>query len=568
MYGGEIVESGPTDAGAARPAAPVHPGAAGGRVARRLEPPDARGDPGQPAGGRRGAARLPVRAALPRRGGRLHRRAGPADHAGRTRTRLRARMPAAPRTSRASEAAHDHRTVSLPRRPTSTVTYAPPRRSRLPGHRGRPGPTSTSTSCPGRSSASSARPGRARPRWPAPPSAWSARSAAASTSRAPTSARCRAASCGPSAAPDRCSSRSRTRCGPWTPTSPSASSSASRSPWPASPGPSASSGSRSPSASSAWTPTRSATAYPRQLSGGQRQRVSLARAIVTRPRLLFCDEPVSALDVSNRNLVLRLLDRLRHDLGLAVVIIAHDLSSLAGVADRVAVFYRGRLVEQGPIGEVLQRPVAPVHRAAHRLGPERAAGEPPAARSRSGPGRPTPRGTPTACVFASLLPVRPRRLHASSPRCGRSPASPPHRRLPRRRRVARHRSRRGRTCTHDRHRVHRDRRHPGGQRDHGPQPGRRHRRADRGGLAGRGRRQPALRRGARPGPRGLRFRPGADRPHLGHAGRVRRRRPDPEPRPNGSVCCWRTARGSSRRRWPRARTPPSTPSTRAGWRCT
>ena len=99
--------------------------------------------------------------------------------------------------------------------------------------------------------------------------------------------------------------------------------------------------------------------YPSQLSGGQRQRVSLARAIVTRPRLLFCDEPVSALDVSNRNLVLRLLDRLRHDLGLAVVIIAHDLSSLAGVADRVAVFYRGRLVEQGPIGEVLQRPSHP-----------------------------------------------------------------------------------------------------------------------------------------------------------------------------------------------------------------
>lgn len=99
--------------------------------------------------------------------------------------------------------------------------------------------------------------------------------------------------------------------------------------------------------------------YPRQLSGGQRQRVSLARAIVTRPRLLFCDEPVSALDVSNRNLVLRLLDRLRHELGLAVVIIAHDLSSLAGIADRVAVFYRGRLVEVGPITDVLENPAHP-----------------------------------------------------------------------------------------------------------------------------------------------------------------------------------------------------------------
>jgi oligopeptide/dipeptide ABC transporter ATP-binding protein len=98
---------------------------------------------------------------------------------------------------------------------------------------------------------------------------------------------------------------------------------------------------------------------PRQLSGGQRQRVSLARAIVTRPALLFCDEPVSALDVSNRNLVLNLLDRLRRDLDLAVVVIAHDLSSLAGIADRVAVFYRSRLVEQGPTRAVLEDPAHP-----------------------------------------------------------------------------------------------------------------------------------------------------------------------------------------------------------------
>ncbi|MEU1984561.1 ABC transporter ATP-binding protein [Nocardia sp. NPDC019395] len=98
---------------------------------------------------------------------------------------------------------------------------------------------------------------------------------------------------------------------------------------------------------------------PRELSGGQRQRVSLARAIVTEPRLLICDEPVSALDVSNRNLVLNLLDRLRRDLGLAVVIIAHDLSSLAGIGDRVAVFYRSRLVEQGDLHEVLTRPAHP-----------------------------------------------------------------------------------------------------------------------------------------------------------------------------------------------------------------
>ena len=98
---------------------------------------------------------------------------------------------------------------------------------------------------------------------------------------------------------------------------------------------------------------------PRELSGGQRQRVSLARGISTRPRLLFCDEPVSALDVSNRNLVLTLLDRLRTELDLAVVIIAHDLSSLAGIADRVAVFYRSRIVEEGPIRAVLQDPAHP-----------------------------------------------------------------------------------------------------------------------------------------------------------------------------------------------------------------
>ncbi len=98
---------------------------------------------------------------------------------------------------------------------------------------------------------------------------------------------------------------------------------------------------------------------PGRLSGGQRQRVSLARAIVTRPRLLISDEPVSALDASNRNLVLRLLDDLRRDLDLAVVVISHDLSSLAGVADRVAVLYRGRLVEQGPIADVLTTPAHP-----------------------------------------------------------------------------------------------------------------------------------------------------------------------------------------------------------------
>jgi oligopeptide/dipeptide ABC transporter ATP-binding protein len=98
---------------------------------------------------------------------------------------------------------------------------------------------------------------------------------------------------------------------------------------------------------------------PGQVSGGQRQRVSIARALAAGPRLLLCDEPVSALDASNRNYILRLLAELRDSLGLPIVIISHDLSSLAGIADRVVVLYRGRIVEDGPAGQVFTRPRHP-----------------------------------------------------------------------------------------------------------------------------------------------------------------------------------------------------------------
>jgi oligopeptide/dipeptide ABC transporter ATP-binding protein len=98
---------------------------------------------------------------------------------------------------------------------------------------------------------------------------------------------------------------------------------------------------------------------PGQISGGQRQRVSIARALAADPKLLLCDEPVSALDASNRNYILRLLSDLRDSLGLPIVIISHDLSSLAGIADRVVVLYRGRIVEDGPVGEVFSAPRHP-----------------------------------------------------------------------------------------------------------------------------------------------------------------------------------------------------------------
>ena len=95
---------------------------------------------------------------------------------------------------------------------------------------------------------------------------------------------------------------------------------------------------------------------PGRLSGGQRQRVLLARALVTEPRLLICDEPVSALDAANRNHVLRLLLNLRDEAGIAALVISHDLHSLAGVADRVAVLNEGRVVEQGPVRRILDDP--------------------------------------------------------------------------------------------------------------------------------------------------------------------------------------------------------------------
>jgi oligopeptide/dipeptide ABC transporter ATP-binding protein len=98
---------------------------------------------------------------------------------------------------------------------------------------------------------------------------------------------------------------------------------------------------------------------PGQISGGQRQRVSIARALAVEPRLLICDEPVSALDASTRNYVLRLLEELRTSLGLAIIIISHDLSSLAGITDRVVVLYRGRIIEDGPVDRVFATPRHP-----------------------------------------------------------------------------------------------------------------------------------------------------------------------------------------------------------------
>ncbi|MGV9707855.1 ABC transporter ATP-binding protein [Streptomyces sp. NPDC003483] len=94
---------------------------------------------------------------------------------------------------------------------------------------------------------------------------------------------------------------------------------------------------------------------PGELSGGQRQRVAVARALVTEPRLVILDEPVSALDSANRVQVLQILKELRAA-GVALVFISHDLGSVAGIADRIAVLYQGELVEVGTARDVITRP--------------------------------------------------------------------------------------------------------------------------------------------------------------------------------------------------------------------
>ncbi len=111
-------------------------------------------------------------------------------------------------------------------------------------------------------------------------------------------------------------------------------------------------------------PERRIDAYPHEMSGGQRQRVMIAIALACEPRLLIADEPTTALDVTVQAQILELIDRLRHKLGMACLLITHDLGVVAEYCDRAAVMYAGRIVETGPAAGVF---AAPRHRYTHAL---------------------------------------------------------------------------------------------------------------------------------------------------------------------------------------------------------
>jgi oligopeptide/dipeptide ABC transporter ATP-binding protein len=109
-------------------------------------------------------------------------------------------------------------------------------------------------------------------------------------------------------------------------------------------------------------PERRLRDYPHQLSGGMRQRVMIAMALACNPKLLIADEPTTALDVTIQQQILELLLDLREDLGMAIVIITHNMGVVAEMADRVLVMYAGRIVERAPVTELFERPAHPYTR--------------------------------------------------------------------------------------------------------------------------------------------------------------------------------------------------------------
>jgi oligopeptide/dipeptide ABC transporter ATP-binding protein len=142
---------------------------------------------------------------------------------------------------------------------------------------------------------------------------------------------------------------------------------------------------------------RRAAAYPHEFSGGMRQRIHIAMALAARPTLLLADEPTTALDVIVQAEILRLLDSLRREEGMSLLLVSHDFRVVAGLCDRVGVMYAGELVEVGRTRAVLRRPEHPYTIGLMNSLPEAVVGE----RLRAIPGTPPDPGRlPPGCAFA------------------------------------------------------------------------------------------------------------------------------------------------------------------------
>jgi peptide/nickel transport system ATP-binding protein len=144
--------------------------------------------------------------------------------------------------------------------------------------------------------------------------------------------------------------------------------------------------------------------YPHELSGGQRQRVAVAASLVLEPKLLLADEPVSMLDVSVRAGILSLLDGLRRDGDMGILMITHDLSTAAHFADRIAVMYLGRVVEEGPAREVVSNPQHPYTKALMSVVPKRDPRDRTVPQILTGE-TPNPVDVPSGCRFHPRCPV-------------------------------------------------------------------------------------------------------------------------------------------------------------------